>query len=66
MLSFRNLGLAINDRQNWPVIISAGAAVFLGSQIFEALGVESAVWTIALIFVISLAARPYVKMSRYD
>ena len=66
MLRFRDLRLALNDGRNWPLIFTAGALVFIGSQIFEVLGFDSAVWIIALIFMISFAARPFIKTWRQD
>ena len=66
MLSFRSIGRAVYDRRNWPVIFMAGAVVFLGSQFFEALGLDSSVWVIASIVIMALAARPFVKTSASD
>jgi hypothetical protein len=63
MLSFKSVGQAIDDRRNWPIMALAGALVFLGSQIFEALGLDSAAWMIALIVIIALAARPFIRSS---
>lgn len=66
MLSFRSVGRVVNDRRNWPVIIISGAAVFFGSQLFEAFGLDSAVWVIALIAIIAIAARSFIKTSPID
>jgi len=53
----------MSDRRNWPIIAIAGALTFLGSQIFEAWGLDSAAWIIGLIAIIALAARPFIRSS---
>ena len=63
MLSFRSIERVVNDRRNWPVIIVAGAVVFIGSLLFEAFGLDSAVWVIALIAIIAIAVRSFIKTS---
>jgi hypothetical protein len=61
MFSFRSVGRTISDRRNWPVILAGGALTFLGSLVFEALGFDSGLWVLALIVVVGIAARPFVK-----
>ena len=56
----------MNDRRNWPVIIVSGAAVLIGSQLFEAFGLDSAVWIITLIATIAMVARSFIKTSPID
>lgn len=63
MISFQSVGRVVNDRRNWPVILFAGALAFLGSEVFDAIGLDSVVWTVALIFIIAVAARPFIKAS---
>lgn len=66
MISFQSVGRVVNDRRNWPVIIISGAAVFIGSQLFEAFGLDSAVWIITLIAIIAMVARSFIKTSPID
>ena len=63
MLSFRSVVRVVNERRNWLVILIAGSVVFLGSELFEAIGLDSAVWTVALIVMIAIAARPLINAS---
>lgn len=63
MPSFGSVGRAIGNRRNWLVIGAAGALVFLGSQLLQSLGLDSAGWMIALIVIITIAARRYFQTS---
>ena len=66
MPSFGSFGRVIGNRRNWPVIGAAGALVFLGSQLLQSLGLDSAGWMIALIVLVTIAAARYFQTSTED
>ena len=62
MLYLQNLGRTIGDRRNWPALIMAGALTFLGAQLLDLFGLDSALWMFPVIALAALAARPFLKI----